>query len=178
VSRLDKDTTGLVVFARTLAAKRALARQLRAHTVTRRYLAIVHGEARDGRHETLLVPNRGDGLRGSWGRFRRARGDPPREARRAVTHVRVVERLRGATLVECRLETGRQHQIRIHLAEAGHPLVGERVYIRDYRGERIDAPRPMLHAETLGFTHPSTKERVELSRPPPPDFDAVLRRLR
>ena len=70
-------------------------------------------------------------MRGSFGHFRRARGEPPREARHAITHVAPITQLRGATLVECRLETGRQHQIRIHLSELGPPLVGERVYIRD-----------------------------------------------
>lgn len=178
VQRLDKDTTGLMVFARTLAAKRSLASQLREHSVTRRYLAIVHGVARDATHDTMLIANRGDGLRGSFGVFRRTPGRPPKEARRAITHVRVVERLRDATLVECRLETGRQHQIRIHLSEAGTPLVGEPVYIRDFAGPRIDAPRPMLHAETLGFTHPRTTERVELHAAPPADFAKVLRALK
>ncbi len=178
VQRLDKDTTGLLVFARNLAAKRHLARQLRDREVTRRYLAIVNGSAAGATHDTMLVADRGDGLRGSWGRFRKHRGGPPREARRAITHVRVLERLAGATLIECRLETGRQHQIRIHLAEDGHPLAGEPVYIRDHAGALVDARRPMLHAETLGFTHPTTGERVELSLPPPEDFQELLERLR
>jgi 23S rRNA pseudouridine1911/1915/1917 synthase len=183
VQRLDKDTTGLMVFARNLAAKRSLSAQLRAHTVTRRYVAIVHGRASDATYDTALVQNRGDGLRGSFNVFRRTPGKPPREARRAITHVRVLERLTtddggDATLVECRLETGRQHQIRIHLSEAGHPLAGEPVYIRDHDGPRIDAPRPMLHAETLGFDHPRTAERVDFSAPPPDDFERVLTVLR
>jgi 23S rRNA pseudouridine1911/1915/1917 synthase len=178
VQRLDKDTTGLMVFPRNLAAKRSLATQLRAHTVTRRYLAIVHGRAENATYDTMLIANRGDGLRGSFGVFRKMPGGPPREARRAVTHVRVLERLENATLVECHLETGRQHQIRIHLSEAGHPLVGETVYIRDYHGPRVDAPRPMLHAETLGFDHPRTGERLELHAKPPEDFERLLRKLR
>ncbi len=178
VQRLDKDTTGLLVFARNLPAKRHLAQQLRRHTIDRRYLAIAHGEARDATHDTLLVQNRGDGLRGSWGVFLRPKGDAPRSARRALTHVRVLEHLRGATLVECRLETGRQHQIRIHLSEAGTPLVGERVYVRDYDGPRIEAPRPMLHATHLAFTHPRTGGRVAFDEPPPDDFREVLERLR
>src|SRR5213078_2897685 len=94
--------------------------------------------------ETDLILDRGDGLRGSYGHFRRPKGPPPGDARSAVTDVIPVEPLQGATLVECRLQTGRQHQIRIHLAELGHPLVGERVYIRDYEGVKIDSPRPML----------------------------------
>jgi 23S rRNA pseudouridine1911/1915/1917 synthase len=177
VQRLDKDTTGVLVFARNMKAKRALQEQLRAHSVTRRYLAIVHGEAASGRHETAIVQDRGDGLRGSWGTRPQHRGAPPREAKRAVTHVAVKERLRGATLVECRLETGRQHQIRIHLSEAGHPLVGETVYIRDHEGPRLEAPRPMLHALELAFDHPRTKERVRFEQAPPRDFDTVRRRL-
>ncbi len=177
VQRLDKDTTGLLVMARTVVAKRHLAQQLRVHSVERRYLAIVHGEARDATHETVLMSNRGDGLRGSWGVWRPARGSPPGDAQRAITHVRVVERLRGATLVECRLETGRQHQIRIHLSEAGTPLVGEQVYIRDYDGPRIQAPRPMLHAWVLGFEHPRTGAPMRFEDPPPRDFEEVAKRL-
>ena len=178
VQRLDVTTSGLVVFARNLAAKRELQQQFRRHTIGRRYVAIVHGDARSATHETHLVQNRGDGLRGSWGTFRRAGAPPPASARRSITHVRVVERLAGATLVECRLETGRQHQIRIHLSEAGNPLAGERVYIRDYEGPRIEAPRPMLHAAYLAFDHPRTGERVELDEPPPEDFVELCARLR
>jgi 23S rRNA pseudouridine1911/1915/1917 synthase len=78
----------------------------------------------------------------------------------------------------CELETGRQHQIRIHLAEAGHPLVGETVYIRDWRGPLLPAPRPMLHATVLGFVHPRTGKALRFEEPPPGDFTAVLKRLR
>jgi 23S rRNA pseudouridine1911/1915/1917 synthase len=182
VQRLDKDTSGLVVFARSVNAQRHLQEQLAAHTVTRRYLAIAHGEVRDGVHESLFVPDRGDGLRGSWGRFRRERGAPPPTAREAVTRVQVVERLRGATLAACELETGRQHQIRIHLAEAGHPLVGETVYVRDYlrdnRGPLLPAPRPMLHAAVLGFLHPRGDKPMRFEDPLPDDFLDVLETLR
>ncbi|RLB53177.1 MAG: RluA family pseudouridine synthase [Deltaproteobacteria bacterium] len=179
VQRLDKDTTGLMVFPRNLAAKRALARQLRDHSVTRSYVAIVHGEAQSQRHESTFIQQRGDGLRGSWGVYRRPKTKvPPSDAKRAVSHVRVLRRLEGATLIECRLETGRQHQIRIHLSEAGNPLVGERVYIREWEGEQLEAPRIMLHAQTLGFDHPRTGERVEFSLPGPEDFQGVLERLK
>lgn len=178
VQRLDKETSGLVVFARSVPAQRHLQGQLAARTVTRRYLALVHGRAEDAVYETLLVPDRGDGLRGSWGVFRPARGEPPAEAREAITRVRVRERLPQATLVACELETGRQHQIRIHLAEAGHPLVGETVYIRDWRGPRLPASRPMLHAAVLGFLHPRTGKPLRFEEPPPADFTAVLERLR
>jgi 23S rRNA pseudouridine1911/1915/1917 synthase len=178
VHRLDRDTSGVMVFARTAFAQRALAAQFRDHDVDRVYQAIAHGNVDAARVETHLVLDRGDGLRGSHGHFRRAMGDPPGDARLAVTIVTPVARLEGATLVECRLETGRQHQIRIHLAELGHPLVGERVYIRDYRGAQIDSPRTMLHAHTLGFTHPRTGKRVLFQREAPADFEAMLERLR
>jgi 23S rRNA pseudouridine1911/1915/1917 synthase len=178
VQRLDKETSGLVVFARTIPTQRHLQEQLSAHTVTRRYLAIVHGAAKDAVYETLLIPERGDGLRGSWGVFRPARGEPPAEAKEAITRVQVLERLAGATLVACELETGRQHQIRIHLSEAGHPLVGETVYIRDWRGPVLPAPRPMLHATVLGFVHPRTGKSLRFEEPAPGDFAAVLERLR
>jgi 23S rRNA pseudouridine1911/1915/1917 synthase len=178
VHRLDKDTSGVMLFARTADAKRNLAAQFRAHGVYRVYHAIVHGAVAAARVETDLVLDRGDGLRGSLGHFRRAQGDPPPDARHAITHVRPIAALPGATLVECRLETGRQHQVRIHLAELGHPLVGERVYIRDYTGARIDAPRTMLHARTLGFTHPRNAKRVSFEREAPEDFQAMVESLR
>ena len=178
VHRLDKDTSGLMVFARTAHAKHALAAQFREHTVDRVYHAIAHGEVTSTRVESYLVLDRGDGMRGSYGHFRRPNGDAPLEARRSVTHIGPIAGLTGATLVECRLETGRQHQIRIHLSELGHPLVGERVYIRDYAGPRIEAMRPMLHARTLGFVHPRTAERIWFEREPPDDFRATVESLR
>ncbi|HKV08347.1 MAG TPA: RluA family pseudouridine synthase [Thermoanaerobaculia bacterium] len=178
VQRLDKETSGLVVFARNVSAQRDLQEQLGEHTVLRRYQALVHGTAEDAVYETQLLADRGDGLRGSWGVFRPAKGQPPEGAREAITRVTVLERLAGATLVACELETGRQHQIRIHLAEAGHPLVGETVYIRDHRGPILPAPRPMLHAAVLGFVHPRTGRSLRFEDPPPADFEAVLERLR
>jgi len=177
VHRLDKDTSGLIVFTRTAHAKRALAAQFREHTIDRVYHAIAHGAVTAARVETDLLSDRGDGMRGSYGHFRRPKGDAPIEAKRSVTHITPIARLAGATLIECRLETGRQHQIRIHLSELGHPLVGERVYIRDYAGPRIEAIRPMLHARTLGFVHPRTAERVLFHRDPPDDFQAMLASL-
>jgi 23S rRNA pseudouridine1911/1915/1917 synthase len=178
VQRLDRQTSGLLVFARTRTAERHLQGQLRAHTVERRYLALVHGQPRPGRHESLLVRDRGDGLRGSWGSRRNHRKDAPESARRAVTHVEVVETLEGFALVACSLETGRQHQIRIHLSEAGCPLVGERVYIREHEGPLIEASRCMLHAEVLGILHPRSERRVRFEQPPPSDFESLLDRLR
>ncbi|WP_437506964.1 RluA family pseudouridine synthase [Sorangium sp. So ce1099] len=180
VQRLDKGTSGLLVFARTLAAKKHLAQQLRVRSMHRQYLALAHGAVPRGTHRSYLVEDRGDGLRGS------AR-DRRREGQLAVTHVEPIETLRGpqdepgapgVTLVACRLETGRTHQIRIHLAESGHPLVGEAVYVRDYRGAKIPAPRLMLHAAELGFNHPADDRPMRFQAPPPPDFDEVLERLR
>ncbi len=176
VHRLDVGTSGLLVFTRNLEAKRGLQEQFREHTVERRYLAIAHGAVEDATYDTWLVEDRGDGLRGSFGVFRRPRGPRPAAARRAITHVRLLERRRGMSVVECRLETGRQHQIRIHLSEAGHPIVGEQVYIRDFAGQRIDAPRPMLHAQVLGFRHPRTGEVVRFEVGAPEDFGVVLGR--
>lgn len=176
VHRLDKETTGLLVFARTFVAKKLLSAQFRAHSITREYLALVHGSPRGGTMRSHLVDDRGDGLRGSIERT--PRRVPRPDAQLAVTHVAVVERLEGATLVRCTLETGRTHQIRVHLAEAGAPLLGERVYVRGYRGAVVPAPRVMLHAARLGFDHPTSGERVELESELPADFLAVLDQLR
>ena len=177
VHRLDRDTSGLMVFARTSEAKRVLAAMFKAHDIERVYHAIAHGTVHAAKVDTHLVLDRGDGLRGSHGHYRRARGDPPEDARQAITYVKPIEALEGATLVECRLETGRQHQIRIHLAELGHPIVGERVYIRDYRGEKIESARPMLHARKLAFAHPRTGVPLSFEREPAEDFEAMRRQL-
>jgi len=172
VHRLDKETSGLVVFTRTWLAKQSLAAQFRQHTVHRRYLAIAHGDVRSRTVRSFLLEDRGDGLRGS------ARGTPGAGAREAITHVERLEALDGATLVACRLETGRTHQIRIHLSESGHPIVGERVYVKRFAGALIEAPRLMLHAAELGFVHPATEHEVRWERPMPADMAAVLSRLR
>lgn len=170
VHRIDRATSGLLAFAKTKRAELGLAAQLRAHTMERMYICVAHGTVTPGRIESNLVVDRGDGLRGST--------SDPNRGKRAVTHVSVREQLRGATLCEIRLETGKTHQIRIHLAESGHPLVGEPVYVRDYRGTLIHSARMLLHAATLGFEHPVTGEHVSLSSPLPPDFTAVVDRLR
>jgi len=178
VHRLDKETSGLMVFARTMEAKRILAAQFRAHDIERVYHAIAHGAVAAKRVETHLITDRGDGIRGSYGYFRRPKGGIPPEAKRSVTHVRPIAALAGATLVECRLETGRQHQIRIHMSELGHPLVGERVYIRDYGDRKIESTRPMLHARVLGFMHPRTGQRMSFEREAPDDFREMIESLR
>src|SRR5258706_11944302 len=170
VHRIDKETSGVVVFARTLAAKQALKNQFRFHSVGRRYVAMAHGDVTGGTIKSRLVADRGDGRRGST--------DNEELGREAVTHVKWLESLRGASLLECRLETGRTHQIRIHLAERGHPLLGERVYSKNYRAELIAAPRLMLHARELAFDHPSSGQRLTFETPLPQDMQAVLATLR
>jgi 23S rRNA pseudouridine1911/1915/1917 synthase len=187
VHRLDRETSGLVVFARTLAAKRALAEQFEEHSIERRYLAIAHGRVHGQTVKTTLVKDRGDGLRGSFGRSfpQRKKGwpaEPPHDAQEAITHLEPLEMLPStgnavATLVSVGLETGRQHQIRIHLAELGHPVLGESVYIRDFRGKKLAAPRNMLHATVLGLVHPSGRS-LRFEWAPPEDFQRVLQRLR
>ena len=173
VHRIDRDTSGLVVFARTPAAARHLTKQFRDHTVDRKYLALVRGEPKDARIESVLLKDRGDGRRGS--------GTDP-DGKSAVTHVTVLERFAGFGLVECRLETGRTHQVRIHLGEAGTPLCGETVYDRPAKGkpkpDGSEAARPMLHAARLGFAHPETGAAVAWDSRPPGDFSEVWARLR
>jgi 23S rRNA pseudouridine1911/1915/1917 synthase len=175
VHRIDKETSGLVVFARTPASAHHLGRQFREHRVERRYLALVRGPARDARIESYLARDRGDGRRGSFAR--------PGAGERAVTHIRVVERLGDFTLVECRLETGRTHQVRIHLGESGTPLCGERIYDRPLHGKPVSADksgmrRPALHAARLGFIHPVSGKHVAWSAALPKDMASVLARLR
>jgi 23S rRNA pseudouridine1911/1915/1917 synthase len=172
VHLLDRETSGLMLLARTKLAEKGLAAQLRAHTVERVYLCVAHGTVRAGRIASRLVDDRGDGLRGSAKRG--AAG------KLAVTHVRPLAALDGATACAVRLETGRTHQIRIHLAEQGHPLVGERVYVRDFvrgGGRLIESPRVLLHAATLGFLHPTREVAQRFTLPLPEDFVAVLERL-
>jgi 23S rRNA pseudouridine1911/1915/1917 synthase len=169
VHRIDKSTSGLLMFAKSKRAELALAAQLRAHTCERTYVCVAHGTVEAARIESYLVTDRGDGLRGSTRRVN--------QGKRAVTHVAIRQHLRGATLCEVRLETGKTHQIRIHLAEAGHPLLGEAVYMRDYEnagGRLLPATRLMLHAQTLGFAHPATGEAVRLSADIPDDFARIV----
>jgi 23S rRNA pseudouridine1911/1915/1917 synthase len=170
VQRLDKETSGLLVFARNLAAKRHLAQQFRRHSIERRYLALVKGTVSEQTLRSRLVKDRGDGRRGSTRHSQLGR--------EAVTHVRPLELLPAATLVECRLETGRTHQIRIQLAEAGHPLYGERVYAHPRDLSRLGAPRLMLHAAVLGLLHPGTGQRLRFVEPLPQDMLGELARLR
>lgn len=169
VHRLDKGTSGLLVVARSPVAYDALVAQLAARTVDRRYVALVWGrpQAPQGMVDAPVGRARRDPTRMAVS----SRGRPARtryEVRRAFSAPA------AAALVECRLETGRTHQIRVHLAAIGHPVVGD----ARYGGQRgsVAAPRPFLHAERLGFDHPGTGERVVFESPLPPDLaDAVAR---
>ncbi len=177
VHRLDKETSGVLVFTRTWLAKQSLSQQFRVHTVHRRYLSIAHGVVEARTLRSTIFPNRGDGLRGSIRANARGGRAAQQDGQLAITHLEPLQALDGATLVACKLETGRTHQIRVHLSESGHPVVGERVYIRGFLGPVIPAPRLMLHAAELGFVHPATNVEVRFERPPPPDFEETLARL-
>ncbi|OZA14482.1 MAG: RNA pseudouridine synthase [Rhodobacterales bacterium 17-64-5] len=197
VHRIDKDTTGLLVVAKSDRAHHGLARQFEDHSVTRRYLALVHGvpDAADARlrgHRGVSFEAAGI-LRIATG-LGRHKTDRQRQAvvweagRHAVTRARVMERFAGqAALVECWLETGRTHQIRVHLAHVGHGLIGDQTYGGKRRlsekllGEAALAanafPRQALHAATLGFDHPVTDQRLEFASPLPPDLADLLAAL-
>jgi 23S rRNA pseudouridine1911/1915/1917 synthase len=175
VHRLDRDTSGLMVFARTVEAERHLGAQFKKHTILRVYRAIVHGRVSSPlRIESTLVRDRGDGRRGSAP----SDGMP---GKHAVTHVKPIETSEYYSLVECRLETGRTHQIRIHLAEQGHILCGEKVYNRKAFGEELHdvsgSPRVALHAMELGFVHPATNVQMKFVMPFPPELERVWKRL-
>lgn len=166
VHRLDKDTTGLLVVARTLAAQTDLVRQLQARTVRREYLALVAGRV-----------DRGGVVDAPIGRHPRERtmmavvatGKP------AITHYEVLERFASCTLLRCRLETGRTHQIRVHLTSIGHPLVGDPVYgSRGGVAHAVAFGRQALHAERLGLRHPVSGAAVNWTSPLPADMAALL----
>jgi 23S rRNA pseudouridine1911/1915/1917 synthase len=175
VHRLDKDTSGVMVVAKDEPTLVALQEQFSAHTLNRRYLALV------------------DGVVAESGTFRTRYGRHPRDRKKfssrggggknAVTHWTVVERLRGATLIEARLETGRTHQIRVHFADHGHSVVGDQTYGKPSRDPRVRAVaeelgRQALHAAVLGFAHPSTGKWLERRSDPPADMQRALQSLR
>ena len=172
VHRLDKETSGILVFARSRRGLVGLQAQLRAHAMDRRYLAVVEGDlAGDaGTFDQDLVEDRGDRRRGV--------AKPGETGVRAVTDWKVVERFGIATTVEARLRTGRTHQIRVHFAHAGHPLVGDPVY-RDPRRPAFPLPfrRQALHAGRLGWVTPDGR-KVQVEAEPPEDFKALLDELR
>jgi 23S rRNA pseudouridine1911/1915/1917 synthase len=177
VHRIDRDTSGLLVVARSTEAREGLVARFKTHDIERSYVALVEGVPPDavtydtwhGRHPTdrMRFTSRGTG------------------GKRAVTRVERVETFGGgaAAMVRCRLETGRTHQIRVHLTEAGHPLLGDQLYgrtVRDPAARAIAATlgRQALHAEVLGFTHPVTGAPLRFTAPPPDDFRAALAALR
>jgi 23S rRNA pseudouridine1911/1915/1917 synthase len=202
VHRIDKDTSGLLVVAKTEAAHAGLTAQFAAHSVERKYLALLWGAPH--RSDPRLVGVAGVSFEtAGWIRIEtgiaRHRTDRKRMAvaaagRRAITRMRVLERYGPenhpiASLVECQLETGRTHQIRVHAKHVGHPLVGDRVYGRSrspapvtgpeaVRSALAEFPRQALHAATLGFTHPVTQTRFNLSATIPPDIHDLLLALR
>lgn len=171
VHRLDKDTSGLMVVAKTLAAQTELVRQLQARSVKRHYWALVQGQLASG--GTVDAP---------IGRHptQRTRMAVVGSGRPAVTHYLVVARFARCTLVECRLETGRTHQIRVHMAHIGHPLVGDPVYGQRRTGDAVldGFPRQALHAFRLGLIHPHTGVAMEWSVPMAADFAALVDELR
>ncbi|HKU86335.1 MAG TPA: 23S rRNA pseudouridine(1911/1915/1917) synthase RluD [Casimicrobiaceae bacterium] len=169
VHRLDKDTSGLMVVAKTPQAHTDLVRQLAARTVHREYVAVARGDltrativdAPIGRHpvqRTAMAVV--------------AKGKPAR------THVDVVERFGAATLLRCRLETGRTHQIRVHLAAIGHPLLGDPAYGGHRQSSTLTFARQALHAARLGLVHPATREAMAWESPPPADLAELIRVLR
>ena len=169
VHRIDRDTTGLVVFARTKIAEDGLNEQFKAHAIERRYLALVRGKPKTRKIETVIAKDRGDGRRGTA-----ADG----EGQKAVTQVTVLDQWDEFALVECRLETGRTHQVRVHLGETGTPLCGEEVYDRPLNGAPLPdgsgAARPMLHAARLGLEHPVTGDKLVWESPMPADMKKLV----
>lgn len=177
VHRLDRDTSGLMIFARTPSVAQKLGLMFRKHEVVRRYHAVVHGHPEAQTFDNYLVRDRGDGLRGT-----KQTDVPDPSAQRAVTHIKPLEDLGAYTLIECQLETGRTHQIRIHLSEAGNLLCGDQIYGRQrdgsLRSDQSRAPRQALHSATLEFRHPISGEQLKFKMPWPPDLYLWLQDLR
>lgn len=170
VHRLDKETSGLLVVAKSLEAQTSLARQLQARTVKREYLALVHGRvARNGRVEAPIGRHPVQRTRMAVA----ARGRP------SITHYEVLKHFAQATLLRCRLETGRTHQIRVHMQSLGHPLVGDPVYGKKRSADKLLGafPRQALHAERLEFIHPVSLEAVAWQTPPPADLRELIAAL-
>lgn len=171
VHRIDKDTSGLIMAAKNDAAHVALAKQLKEHTVNRKYIALVHGNVAHD-HGTVDAPIGRD----SYDRKMYTVTD--KNSKEAVTHFRVLERFTGDyTLVELKLETGRTHQIRVHMKFIGHPLVGDPMYGRS-KGVTMETEGQALHAAVLGFTHPTTGETLDFEAPLPADMEHLLHVLR
>ena len=176
VHRIDKDTSGLLVVAKTDVAHEGLARQFAAHSIDRRYLAIVSGvpERKEGTVDAALA--RSSANRKKIAIVKGGRG------KRSVTHWKRLKTLSDAALVECRLETGRTHQVRVHMASIGHPLIGDPVYGRPGKThgkllKDLGFHRQALHAAELGFTHPVTKHKLAFSSPMPTDMQELMSAL-
>lgn len=168
VHRIDKDTSGLLVIAKNDLAHNELAKQFKEHTIKREYYAIVEGVVKED-EGTIDKP---------LGRHpvERIKIAIVKDGRHAVTHYNVIERYKKNTLVKCVLETGRTHQIRVHMSSIGHPLVGDPVY--GYKKQRFKLEGQALHAKTLGFIHPRTKEYVEFDSDLPEEFEKILNILK
>lgn len=181
VHRLDKGTSGLLVVAKNDPTHRHLSEQFKARTTARRYLAIVKGQPHPGRGTV-------DAAIGRHRKFRQKMAIRPESGRHAVTHYTVLEPLPPFSLISCRLETGRTHQIRVHMAHKGHPLLGDPLYSRPYapptewpesvRQQIAAFSRQALHATMLGFTHPATGKRMAFEVDPPADFRHLWETLR
>ena len=169
VHRIDKDTTGVLIACKNDRAHNSLAEQLKAHTITRRYRAIVCGNLKED-EERIDAPI------GRHPIERKKMAVVRTGGKSAVTHYRVLERFGAYTYIECRLETGRTHQIRVHMASIGHPLLGDEVYGRGKNPFHLEGQT--LHAMVLGFVHPSTGEYMEFEAPLPEYFEELLRKLR
>lgn len=169
VHRIDKDTSGLLMVAKTDRAHNALSAQLAEHSITRKYKAIVYSNIKEdeGTVDKPIGRDPGNRLRNAV---------VYTNSKNAVTHYRVLERFGGFTLVEAVLETGRTHQIRVHMAYIRHPLLGDTLY--GPAKNRYGAKRQMLHAGVLGFVHPVTGKYMEFNSPLPQDFEDVLAKLR
>lgn len=168
VHRIDKDTTGLLIVCKNDFAHQCLAAQLKEHSITRKYLAIVHGVIQE---DNLTII-------GSIGRHptdRKKMAMNVRNGKPAVTHVKVLERFSKYTYVECQLETGRTHQIRVHLSSRQHPLLGDQIYGR--KQEKFILEGQTLHASIFGFVHPKTNQYMEFQAPLPEYFQMLLHKL-
>lgn len=169
VHRIDMNTTGSIIACKNDKAHNSIAEQLKEHSVNRRYHAICFGELKE---DTGMI----DAPIGRHPQERKKMAVNEKNGKRAVTHYRVLERLRGYTYIECVLETGRTHQIRVHMASIGHPLLGDEVYTNRKMPFKLQGQT--LHAKILGFVHPVTKEYVEVDAPLPEYFQHLLEILR
>lgn len=168
VHRIDKDTSGVLVVAKNDMAHISLAEQIKNHTVNRIYVAIVEGRIKDDEGTIDLPIGRNP--------VERKKMAVVQNGRNAVTHYKVLERYERNTYIQAKLETGRTHQIRVHMAYIGHPLVGDPVY--GFKKQRFKLNGQALHAKTLGFIHPATGEYMEFSAEPPLYFTELLNKLR